>query len=91
MERRKSPRKMEDTLVRFDGENFSIYSRATNVSAGGAFVATHYLLDPGTRISVHLIDPSGGEDVRMARVIRSESRTDERGEAQVGLGVEFLA
>jgi hypothetical protein len=89
-ERRKDVRREGETLVRFEGDNFSIYSRATNVSEGGAFVATHYLLDPGTQIQVHLIDPAGGESATAARVVRTSSQKTERGETTVGFGVEFL-
>jgi hypothetical protein len=89
-ERRRSPRRKGETLVRFEGENFSIYSRALDVSEKGAFVATHYLLDPGTRIHLHLIDPAGGESATQARVVRTATGAVERGEATIGFGVEFL-
>ncbi|MFH1018136.1 MAG: PilZ domain-containing protein [Pseudomonadota bacterium] len=89
-ERRRWARKIEETLVRFEGDNFSIYSRALNVSDRGAFVATHFLLDPGTQIQFHLIDPAGGESQTTARVVRTNTKKTERGEAVVGFGVEFL-
>ncbi len=89
-ERRQSPRRKGETLVRFEGENFSIYSRALDVSEGGAFVATHYLLDPGTEIQFHMIDPAGGESATQARVVRTTSQTNERGEISIGFGVEFI-
>ena len=88
-ERRKTARRSGDTLVRFEGENFSIYSRALNVSDQGAFVATHYLLDPGTQIALHLIDAAGGESATQARVVRTMAKA-EQGELSVGFGVEFL-
>ncbi|MFH1261946.1 MAG: PilZ domain-containing protein [Pseudomonadota bacterium] len=89
-EKRRSPRMKEETLVRFEGSDFSIYSRATDVSERGAFLATHYLLDPGTRIHVSLIDPSGTEATVSAKVIRAMTQTNARGEMMIGLGVEFL-
>jgi hypothetical protein len=91
VEKRKATRRREDALVRFDGDNFSIYSRATDVSDAGLFVATHYLLDPGTLIRLHLIDAAGAEESRAARVIRTMSRTNERGETTIGFGAEFVA
>ena len=89
-ERRRWQRKAEETLVRFEGDDFSIYSRALNVSDRGAFIATHYLLDPGTQIQFHMIDPNGAESRTAARVVRTNPRKSERGEVVVGFGVEFL-
>jgi hypothetical protein len=87
-ERRKSVRHNDDSIVRMEGENFSIYSRATNTSDKGAFVATHYLLDPGTEINLCLIDPDGRERITQARVVRTAVDTAEESD-EVGLGVEF--
>ncbi len=89
-ERRQSPRRKGETLVRFEGENFSIYSRALDISDHGAFVATHYLLDPGTQIEMHLIDPAGGESATHAKVVRTMSHTSDRGEVSIGFGVQFV-
>jgi hypothetical protein len=91
MERRKAVRTKEETLVRFDGSDFSIYSRATDLSATGAFVATHYLLDPGTKINLNLIDPSGSEARHPAKVVRAMTQTNDRGETTIGIGVEFVS
>ena len=88
-EKRKHIRRLGETLVRFEGENFSIYSRATNISERGAFLRTHYLLEPGTRIQIHLIDPAGLETATPARVVRAMSDVSQRGEVSIGLGVEF--
>ncbi|HLG20388.1 MAG TPA: PilZ domain-containing protein [Bdellovibrionota bacterium] len=90
LERRRSIRRKEPVLVRFEGDNFSIYSRAMDISAEGAFLATHYLLDPGTPIQVHFVEPAGQASVASARVVRITSRTVERGEICIGLGVEFV-
>jgi hypothetical protein len=89
-EKRKHPRKIGETLVRFEGENFSIYSRALNVSDQGAFVATHYLLEPGTEIALHLIAPNGTESATNARVVRTNTHRSEHGDTVIGFGVEFL-
>lgn len=89
-EKRRASRRKEETLVRFEGENFSIYSKATNISEIGAFVATHYLLEPGTNIDFFVIDPDGKELSTLARVVRSSSTFDEKGQSVVGLGVEFF-
>lgn len=91
IEKRRASRRKEETLVRFEGDNFLIYSRATDLSDSGAFLATYYLLDPGTRIQLALIDPSGAEESHSARVVRTMTRTDDRGGKAIGLGVEFLA
>ena len=53
-------------------------------------MATHYLLDPGTQIEMHLIDPAGGESAKQARVVRTISESGERGEVSIGFGVEFV-
>ncbi len=89
-EKRKAERKISETLVRFDGDDFSIYSKAVDLSSSGAFVATHYLLDPGTSIELHLFDASGSAASKPARVVRSSTRTDENGERTIGLGIEFI-
>ena len=89
-ERRLSSRRVGETLVRFEGENFSIYSRALNLSERGAFVATHYLLDPGTQIELHLFDAVGGESATQARVVRTNAQKTERGDSVIGFGVEFI-
>ncbi len=89
-EKRRSQRKREETLVRFEGENFSIYSKATDISDWGAFVATHYLLDPGTKIALHVIDTDGSESRTDARVVRSYVGNKDTGSTLVGLGIEFL-
>jgi len=89
-DRRRVPRRKEPTLVRFEGDNFSIYSRALDVSDRGAFLATHYLLDPGTAIQLHFLETPGGEVTTSARVVRTTTRTTERGEISIGLGVEFV-
>ena len=90
-EKRRTKRRREETLVRFDGNNFSIYSRAVNLSESGAFLATHYLLDPGTQIELHLFDSVGQESVTSARVVRAMTSGSGRGEATIGLGVEFIS
>lgn len=81
-------------LVRFEGvvegEEFSIYSRAMNVSDGGVFLATHYLLDPGTELLLHIQDPSGLESVREAKVVRIAARADDADPFHTGIGVQFV-
>jgi hypothetical protein len=89
-ERRRSARVKEPTLVRFEGKNFSIYSRAMDISKEGAFLATHYLLDPGTSIELHFVENREGSNSTSARVVRVTSRTVERGEICIGLGIEFV-
>ena len=88
-EKRRSERVKGESLVKFEGSDFSIYSKVTDISEVGAFVATHYLLDPGTDIDVSIIDPSGKESIRKARVIRHTTDSDTKN-SKVGLGVEFL-
>lgn len=89
-ERRRGKRRLEDMLVRFEGKDFSIYSKAKDISPFGVFVATHYLLDPGTEISLHLIDSDGSESTHSARVVRAISRNDSSEDTTIGLGVEFI-
>ena len=88
-ERRKSERKKCEKLVRFDGDNFSIYSRVTDLSNNGAFLATHYLLDPGTSIRLHLLDVPDKNLPTEACVIRIVGQTTD-GSDSVGLGIEFI-
>lgn len=89
-ERRRSPRIVGEQVIRFEGENFSIYSRALNTSETGAFIATHYLLDPGTPLQLHLTDASGIESMTHARVVRTTTEKTERGEATLGMGIEYV-
>ena len=53
-------------------------------------MATHYLLDPGTQIQLYLLDSREGESKKDARVVRKVSDSPERGEAIIGLGLEFI-
>ncbi len=88
-EKRRSQRKALEGLVRFDGDNFSIYSKLADLSEHGAFVATHYLLDPGTDIEIHLYGVVGKESVLPARVVHSSTAKELNGSKTLGLGVEF--
>lgn len=88
-EKRRAIRKEEDALVRFEGDDFLIYSRMLDLSEHGAFVATNYLLDPGTEINLVLTDSEGHEQPKNAKVIHSNSSKDKEGRRILGLGLEF--
>lgn len=89
-DRRKWARTDGETLVRFEGENFWIYSKATNVSPRGAFISTHYLLEPGTQVQLFLIDSLGNESTTVAKVVRTASENTVQGNVCVGMGLEFV-
>lgn len=86
MEKRKEDRRTEDAIVRFEGADFSIYSRMVDVSEHGAFLATHYLLDPGTQIQVFLGERT---DAKSATVVHSNASKDKEGRKILGLGLHF--
>ncbi|MCB0308438.1 MAG: PilZ domain-containing protein [Bdellovibrionales bacterium] len=89
VEKRRAIRKSEDSLVRFEGDDFLIYSRMLDISDHGAFVATHYLLDPGTDINLVLTKPSGKEEPKAATVVHSNASKNKEGKKVLGLGIEF--
>ena len=91
LEKRRAERKEEDCVIRFEGDNFSIYSRMLDVSDYGAFVATNYLLDPGTQVNIYLNELPGTEDRRVATVVHSNSSKDKEGRKIMGLGLEFVS
>lgn len=91
MEKRRAERKEEDCVIRFEGDNFSIYSRMLDISDFGAFVATNYLLDPGTEINLYLSEEPGQEKTKLATVVHSNSSKDKEGKRIMGLGLEFVS
>lgn len=91
IEKRRTTRRQEDSLVRFEGADFLIYSRMLDISDHGAFLATHYLLDPGTEIRLFIQEPQGKEHPMSARVVHSSSAKDKEGRRILGLGLEFTA
>lgn len=90
-DKRRAGRIHNQKLVRFEGDNFSIYSKLHDISPYGAFLATHYLLEPGTRIKLSMIEEGGSETDREARVIHSSCSKMVEGQPILGLGLEFIA
>ena len=86
MEKRRETRRDEDSIVRFEGDDFSIYSRMVDVSEHGAFLATNYLLDPGTQIHVYLEE---SPRPKSAEVVHSNATKDREGRKVLGLGLRF--
>lgn len=89
-EKRRDKRIEAQALVRFEGEGFVIYSRSTDQSRFGLFVATNYLLDAGSNIRVYLTDAQGNEASTIARVVHSTTPKYLDGSSVFGLGLEFL-
>lgn len=88
-EKRTVERKPCQKLIRFQGEGFHIYSRILDLSPKGAFVATHYLLDPGTPIEILLSTSDTDAAKGQARVVHSSTLKKNNGEEILGLGIEF--
>jgi hypothetical protein len=87
--KRKEERIPQKVLVRFDGDDFSIYSKTRDLSEHGAFISTHYILSPGTEITLHLEAPEPME--KRARVIHLSLQGDNEEDVDnTGFGVEFL-
>lgn len=86
-EKRKETRTLQKLLVRFDGEDFSIYSKTKDLSDHGAFISTHYMLNPGTEITLTL-DETNIE--KKARVVRIAGSSEEKDIDNTGFGVEFV-
>ena len=52
-EKRKFKRIKGDSIVRFKGPNFEIYSNMSNVGEGGLFLNTCYALEEGEAIDLY--------------------------------------
>lgn len=86
---RKEERIAKKVLVCFEGEDFSIYSKTRDLSEHGAFISTHYILSPGTEITVRLETPTQAE--KKARVVHLSLQGDDQDDVDnTGFGVEFL-
>ncbi|MEZ4704665.1 MAG: PilZ domain-containing protein [Bdellovibrionota bacterium] len=88
--KRKDKRVEEKKFVCFEGEGFQVFSQTRNVSSHGAFISTHYLLEPGTEIEVTFVDdeekiPFKAKVVHTPRISDGETDVD-----QSGFGVEIL-
>ena len=87
--KRKEERIAKKVLVCFEGEDFSIYSKTRDVSGHGAFISTHYILSPGTEISLTLEESLPIE--RKARVVHLSLQEDNTDDVDnTGFGVEFI-
>ncbi len=91
-EKRKSARKEDISLVRFEGENFSIYTNARNISPGGIFLNTYYLVNEGTRLHLDFELPNTGKAIAVDGEVvwRGKSRSADKGDEVVGMGIKFL-
>lgn len=91
-DKRKHPRRDEDALVRFQGENFAIYSNAKNLGSGGIFLNTYYLLNQGTRLNLQFEVPSTGKTVGVDGEVVWQGRTQnpQTKEELVGMGIRFV-
>lgn len=88
-DKRKEERVAQKVLVCFEGEDFSIYSKTRDISEHGAFISTHYILSPGTEITLHLEAPVPVE--KKARVVHLSLQGDDKDDVDnTGFGVEFL-
>ena len=88
-DQRKEVRHSKKVLVCFEGEDFSIYSKTRDISEHGAFISTHYILSPGTEITLHLEAPMQAE--KKARVVHLSLQGDDEDDVDnTGFGVEFL-
>lgn len=87
--KRKEERIAKKVLVCFEGEDFSIYSKTRDVSGHGAFISTHYILSPGTEISLRLEEALPIE--RKARVVHLSLQDEKSDDVDnTGFGVEFI-
>jgi len=89
-ELRRDPRLESEGLIRFEGDDFEIYSRIRDQSRYGLFVTTNYLLEEGTKLKVFLKDNDGNEAMTLARVVHATTPKAFEGEAVLGLGLEFI-
>lgn len=91
-EKRKYTRKSEISLVRFEGDNFAIYSNSKNISEGGMFLNTYYLLNEGTRLNLQFELPSSGKTVGVDGEVVWQGKVPASGddEETVGMGIRFV-
>jgi uncharacterized protein (TIGR02266 family) len=91
-EKRKYPRRNETSLVRFEGDNFAIYSNSRNMSEGGIFLNTYYLLNEGTRLNLQFEIPDSGKTVGVEGEVAWQGKVpaSEKEEEAVGMGIRFI-
>ena len=90
-EKRKAQRKQQRYLVELHGKDFQIYTNATNICTGGAFINTLYLLNEGTFLDLKFQLPDGREtlDIR-GKVIRLVTESENVPTMDsIGMAVEF--
>ncbi len=91
MEKRKYPRKKNRFLVQLEGKDFQIYTNATDIGTGGAFINTLYLLSVGTPLQLKLQLPESEKTLDLeGKVIRqvAQGQTEANME-NIGMAVEF--
>jgi hypothetical protein len=88
-EKRKDTRVNRKVMVCFEGEDFSIYSKTKDVSANGAFISTHYILTPGTEITLKLEEPPVEKRARVVHMAISGDESSENLD-ETGFGVIFI-
>ena len=90
-EKRRHPRSQNRLLVQLQGSDFHIYTNATNICAGGAFINTLYLLNEGTVVTLKIDNPDSQEtlDIR-GKILRQVVDSDSVPTMDhIGMAVEF--
>ena len=86
--KRRSDRNDQNILVSFSGDDFFIFSKLKNLSLEGAFISTHYILDPGTEITLKMEDTNTEKKAKVVRI--ATIGEDNQDVDDSGLGIEFL-
>lgn len=87
-EKRKEERTPKKVLVCFEGQDFSIYSKTRDVSSTGVFISTHYILTPGTEITLRMEEDLPIE--RKGKVVHLSIQDENEDIDNTGFGVEFI-
>lgn len=90
-EKRKHKRHYDRMLVQLHGKDFLIYTNATNICAGGAFINTLYLLNEGTFLTLKMQVPDSPEtiDVRGKVIRQVADNPDIPTMDEVGMAIQF--
>jgi len=90
-ERRKHSRKKERCVVQLKGADFSIYTNATDISLGGAFLNTLYILQEGSLLTMSFQIADAQSLTVKGKVVRQcIASTEIPTMDQVGMAVEFV-
>jgi hypothetical protein len=79
-------------MVQLQGDDYSIYTNATDISMGGAFLNTLYILQEGSLLSLSFQAPKSEKILSLkGKVVRQASSTPNIPTMdKIGMAIEFI-